>query len=105
MHGVALTLACLLTAAWSGLVAWQAASGTPSPALTGAFEILRNAAWSYFPIVLLGHYQQAGSPLPFRLRPSLLFVCGFYLLFLLVTALGWWDLELVSDFGLMPSVA
>jgi putative PEP-CTERM system histidine kinase len=105
VHGVALGAACLLTAVWSALIAWQATQSTPWSLLTDSFEIVRDAAWSGFLVILLGHYQDKDSKLPFQLRPSLLFIAGFYLLFLLATVVGKWDLELLTGLGLMPSVA
>jgi putative PEP-CTERM system histidine kinase len=103
MHGTALTLACVLSALWSAALAYQATIiGTPWSALTDLFEILRNAAWSAFLLILLGHFQKTEGRV--RLEAPLLLLAAFYLLFLAATVLAEWDLEFVTSFGVMPSV-
>jgi putative PEP-CTERM system histidine kinase len=104
-HGAALTCACLLTALWTGLVAWQAFNLTMWSALAGSLEIARDAGWSVFLVALLGHYRDPQSRLPFGLRPSICAAAVCYLLFFLATATGWWDIGLLTETGLMPSVA
>jgi putative PEP-CTERM system histidine kinase len=104
-HGRVLALAALITAVSNALLAWEALKPTPWSVLTDSFEILRNGAWSAFLIILLGHYKDKESRLPFRLRTSLVLVIVFYLLFFGATVLGQFDLELLTELGLMPSVA
>jgi putative PEP-CTERM system histidine kinase len=105
-HGTALTVASLLTALWCGLLAYEATTSADlGSVLSDSAEILRNAAWSFFLIFLLGHFQKEGSALPYRLRPTLLLIALFYLLFLLMTACGAWDMAIVASLGLVPSVA
>jgi putative PEP-CTERM system histidine kinase len=104
-HGRMLTLASLSTAVSSALLAWEATSPTPWSVLTNSFEIVRNGAWSAFLLILIGHFRDERSALPFRLRPSLVLMAGCYLLFLGVTVFGKLDLEFLTSLGLMPSVA
>jgi putative PEP-CTERM system histidine kinase len=104
-HGRVLTLASVTTAVSSALLAWEATSATPWSVLTNSFEILRNGAWSAFLIILIGHFHDDNSPLPYRLRPSLVLIAGFYVLFLGVTVFGKLDLEFLTSLGLMPSIA
>jgi putative PEP-CTERM system histidine kinase len=104
-HGAALTLACLLTVLWSGAIAWQAAHLILWSRLTGVLEILRDAGWSAFLVALLGHWRSPASALPFGLRPALALAGVFFLLFALLTALGYCDLGALSKAGLVPGVA
>jgi putative PEP-CTERM system histidine kinase len=104
-HGGALASASLVTAAWAALVAYQASEGMPQWAPSDAFEALRNAAWSAFLVVQLGHYQDAASRLPFRLRPRVLLAAGAYLLFLLATLLPWWARDVDAQLDLMVPIA
>jgi putative PEP-CTERM system histidine kinase len=104
-HGRALTLASIVTAVSNALLAWQALAPTPWSVLTDSFEILRNGGWSAFLIILVGHFRDKDSRLPWRLRPSLVLIVVFYLLFFGATAVGMLELELLTDAGLMPSPA
>ncbi len=104
-HGRILALAASITAVSSALLAWQGMSGTPWSALTDSVEILRNGAWSAFLIILVGHFRDDDSKLPYQLRPSLFLIAAFYVLFLGATMFGGLDLELLTDGGLMPIVA
>jgi putative PEP-CTERM system histidine kinase len=104
-HGVPLTVACLLTALWAAAVAWDASDYVLWSSFSGSLEILRDAGWSLFLVALLGHFTAPGSRLPFGLKPTLAFAAGCYLLVLAATATGYWELWLVTGFGLMPTVA
>jgi putative PEP-CTERM system histidine kinase len=104
-HGRALTLASAFTAVSNALLAWQALEPTPWSVITESVEILRNGGWSAFLIILIGHFQDKDSRLPLRLRPSLILIVLFYLLFFGATAAGVLKLELLTDAGLMPSAA
>jgi putative PEP-CTERM system histidine kinase len=104
-HGRALTLASALTALSNALLAWQAVQPTSWSVLTDSFEILRNAGWSAFLIILIGHFQDKDSRLPLRLRPSLVLIVVFYLLFFGATAIGLLELESIIEAGLMPTAA
>ena len=104
-HGRVLTLAAALTALSNGLLAWQALQPTPWSVLTDSAEILRNGGWSAFLVILVGHFQDEDSPLPLRLRPSLVLIILFYLVFFGVTAFAKLELESLTKAGLMPSAA
>lgn len=90
MHGMALTVACLLTALWAGTIAFQAALGNPLSLLTAILEILRNAGWSVFILMLLGYFPQTKTFSPFKLKPYVVAIVTFYLLLLLATVYTYW---------------
>ncbi|WP_426173149.1 XrtA/PEP-CTERM system histidine kinase PrsK [Massilia sp. TWR1-2-2] len=104
-HGRVLALAAAITAGSNALLAWEALHPIQWSVATDSVEILRNGAWSGFLIILLGHFEDKDSRLPFRLRPSLALIIAFYVLYFGATALGYFRLELTSEFGLMPGVA
>ncbi|MFC0136105.1 PEP-CTERM system histidine kinase PrsK [Massilia eurypsychrophila] len=104
-HGRVLVLASAITAGSNALLAWEALHPIQWSVATDSVEILRNGAWSAFLIILLGHFEDKDSKLPFRLRPSLALIIAFYVLFFGATLLGYFRLELVSESGLMPGVA
>jgi putative PEP-CTERM system histidine kinase len=104
-HGFALTLACALTGVSSALLAWQSFSAIPRSVLSDSVEILRNGAWSAFLLILIGHFHEDGSRLPYRIRPSLMLIGTAYLLLLAATALGQFDLAFLTQLGLMPGAA
>ena len=85
LHGMVLTVACLLSALWAATVAYQAALGGPVSRLTDILEILRNAGWTAFLVMLLGPFRQTEASSPPRVRPAVAAVAGFYLLLLLAT--------------------
>jgi putative PEP-CTERM system histidine kinase len=103
-HGRVLTFASTITAVSSGLLAWEATSGNPWSVLSDSVEIVRNGAWSAFLVILLGHFHEPDSKLPYRLRPSLLLMAGFYVVFFGATVIGQLDLEFLTDLGLMPTL-
>jgi putative PEP-CTERM system histidine kinase len=94
--------ACLLTVLWSSAVAYEATLGIFSSILTNVLEIFRSAGWSAFLLILLGHFQRERNGLPFRLKPYLLLIAGFYLLVLIASVLG--D-EILAPLGFMPLIA
>ncbi|MDL2353684.1 MAG: PEP-CTERM system histidine kinase PrsK [Pseudomonadota bacterium] len=101
-HSRLLALATGITAISNALLAWGAGGEALRTVLTESFEILRNGAWSAFLIVLIGHFHRDDARLP--LRPSVLLVAGFYLIFLLATVSGQFDLALLDAHGMMPVV-
>jgi putative PEP-CTERM system histidine kinase len=100
-----LTVACALSALWAAALAWTASHMTMWSALTGTLEILRDAGWSAFLIGLLGHYRDPDSRLPFRLQPMVFAAACLYALLLVATVIGYWNLPLLGDLGLLPTVA
>ncbi|MET0856866.1 MAG: XrtA/PEP-CTERM system histidine kinase PrsK, partial [Telluria sp.] len=104
-HGRVLALAAAVTAVSNALLAWEALHPIQWSVATDSVEILRNGAWSAFLIILLGHFEDKDSRLPFRLRPSLALIIAFYVLFFGATMFGHFRLELISEPGLLPGVA
>jgi putative PEP-CTERM system histidine kinase len=99
-----LSAACLLTALWAAVLAWDATQDRLWTALTGLLEVLRDGAWSVFLVALLGHWRRDGSRLPFSLRPSL-FVAGCaYLILLGAMLAGHWRFEFLDALGALPVV-
>jgi putative PEP-CTERM system histidine kinase len=90
MHGMALTVACLLTALWAATIAIQAALGNPFSLLTDILEILRNAGWSVSILMLLGYFPETKTFFPFKLKPYVAAIVTFYLLLLLATVYTYW---------------
>ena len=103
-HGPMLVGAIALTALWAGTIAWESAYGRPWSVWTDTLEILRNAGWSAFLVLMLGNYRDRESRLPFHLKPSILLAGVFYLVFLIATVVGRWDLTLATNAGFMPNV-
>ena len=71
IFGTALTVACMMTAFWAASIAYLVARGISLPLLTDILEILRNAGWSIFLLMLLGPFLQTNSlpPFKFKLKP------------------------------------
>jgi putative PEP-CTERM system histidine kinase len=101
-----LSLACLVTAAWAGVLAWDASRQVVWSVSGSMLEVLRNGAWSLFLVALLGNWRNAaeGEPDagPLRLhavRPSLLAAVAAYLVLLVALSAGWWQPELIASVG------
>jgi putative PEP-CTERM system histidine kinase len=103
-HGPMLGASILLTALWACAISWEAGHGRPWSVWTDTLEILRNGSWSAFLVIMLGNYRDPDSRLPLRLRPPMLAAAVFYLLFLVATVVGRWDITLDSDNAFMPNV-
>jgi putative PEP-CTERM system histidine kinase len=99
-----LAAACLLTALWACVLAWNASHERLWTALTGSLEVLRDGAWSVFMVALLGHWRSEKSRLPLKLRPSLLVAACAYLVLLGAMLAGAIRLELLNVFGALPVV-
>ena len=93
MHGMALTVACLLTALWAVAIAFQTALGNPLPLLTDILEVLRNAGWSIFILMLLGYFPQTKAFSPFKRKPFVMAIVALYFALLLATAFNYWLIE------------
>lgn len=85
LYGMMLTIACLFSAFWAAAIACQVAWGYSLPFLTNTLEILRNATWSAFLIVLLGPFKttEKDSSLP-SVRPFVIVILVLYLVFLVL---------------------
>ncbi|MBI5430623.1 MAG: PEP-CTERM system histidine kinase PrsK [Nitrosomonadales bacterium] len=96
LHGIALTVSCLLTAIWAATIAFQTSLAPPISLLTDILEIFRNAGWTIFFIMLIGHYPQTGFPSPLKLRPYVVAILAFYLLLTFWTVYSYWLPEFAS---------
>jgi putative PEP-CTERM system histidine kinase len=97
---VTLSVACLATALWAGMLAWEASHQILLSPLSGMLEVARDGAWSLFLVALLGHWRQEdGKP-----RASLLMAAGCYLLLLLLVLAARWQ-GFVSIIGGLPLLA
>jgi len=95
LHGMALTVACLLSALWATTLAYQAAAqGQPISLLTDILEILRNAGWATFLVMLLGPFRKIDSSSSQRIGPAVIFVIALYLVFSLVSLYSHRELDL-----------
>ena len=95
IFGTTLTVACVMSAFWAASITYQAASGIYLPLLTDILEILRNAGWTIFLLMLLGPFQQTNSlpPFKFKLKPYVVGIIAFYCLLLLVTIYTYWNIK------------
>jgi putative PEP-CTERM system histidine kinase len=103
-HRGALSTACLMTACWAAAAGYEAGPDAPLSMLADAIEIVRNASWSFFLVVLLGQHRHPDSRLPFGLRRQVLGAGIGYAAFLVLTLYGWWDGDLLGGLGLMPAM-
>ncbi|UVW28879.1 XrtA/PEP-CTERM system histidine kinase PrsK [Massilia sp. H6] len=101
-HDVALGLACLSSVLWGAALAWEAAAGHMWSPLTESAELLRNAGWSVFLVVLRGHFTDANSRLPMRLQPALALGALVYLGCLGAALSGHWNLTQLDTSGATP---
>ena len=99
-----IAFACLASAIWSALVAMQADMPAPGTVAEAA-EVVRNAGWTAFLVILLGNYRQAGSRLALGLKPTVLAICVFYVLFFFGTLIGIPHIPFLDSIGLMPAVS
>ncbi len=82
LYGMMLAIACLLSATWATAVAVNITWDYSFTALTNILELLRNAGWTTFLIVLIGPFQQkTNSPTP-RIRSSILLIALIYLFYI-----------------------
>ncbi len=101
-HDVALGLACISSVLWGATLAWGASTGRMWSPMTDCAELLRNASWSVFLLVLRGHFTDPASRLPLRLQPTLVLGGFAYLVCLGVALAGYWDLALLEHSGAIP---
>lgn len=104
-HDVALGLACLSSVLWGSAQAWEASSGAMWSSLTDAAELLRNAGWSLFLLVLRGHFTDPSSRLPFRIQPVLALGVLGYLVCLAVALADWGGVEQAGRTAVLPLAA
>jgi putative PEP-CTERM system histidine kinase len=81
-----LSIACLLTALWAALLAWEASRQNLLSPLAGMAEVARDGAWSLFLVALLGHWHgEDGRP-----RQSLVVAAACYGALLVLMLAAWW---------------
>jgi putative PEP-CTERM system histidine kinase len=94
-HGHGLTIACLLTALWALVTADHTARATPLSLATSLLELLRNAGWTVFLLILLGSFAQPADGKRFKPNMTVTLVAALYVVLLAATFHAW----LGSDFG------
>ncbi|WP_426194695.1 XrtA/PEP-CTERM system histidine kinase PrsK [Massilia sp. DWR3-1-1] len=80
---ITLPLACVATALWAGVVAWEASRQILWSPLSGVLEVVRDGAWALFLVVLLGHWRRPEG----GVRRSLVIGAAFYLALLAMLVL------------------
>jgi putative PEP-CTERM system histidine kinase len=100
---ITLPLACLASALWAGVLAWEASHGVLWSPLSGLLEVVRDGAWALFLVALHGHWQREDG----RPRRSLLAAAACYLILiaLLGLALAGHATGLLAAFGSLPLLA
>ena len=80
LHRIALTIACLLSVLWAASISYQVSSyGQPISLLTDILEILRNASWMFFLVVLLGPFRQISHSFSRQLKPTVVYGIAVFL--------------------------
>jgi putative PEP-CTERM system histidine kinase len=90
LHGTALVTVCVLSCVWSGTVAYEASQGHPLSLSTNILEVLRNAGWSVFLLILLGHFQQPASFTVSKIPRLAIVVIAVYSTLLIATVFAYW---------------
>ncbi|SER75095.1 putative PEP-CTERM system histidine kinase [Nitrosomonas sp. Nm51] len=83
LYGMMLAIACVVSALWAATTAINTVWGYSFTSLVIILEILRNASWSAFLILLIGPFQTKSDNLPQpRFRRSVIFITLVYLFFI-----------------------
>src|SRR5665647_55944 len=90
LHGMMLTVACLLTALWALTVAYQVARGRHLSIRRQRQMCIRETGWAVFLIMLLGSFRQAEASSSFRARPYVVVITVFFLLLIFATIYFYW---------------
>ena len=99
-----LALACLAMVLWGAALSWEAAGGIAWSRLGDCAELLRNAAWAAFLLVLGGRARdEAGRPA--WLRAPVLASAAVYVLCFCAALTGWWSLAGLPEASLVPVTA
>lgn len=85
LHGMMLTIACLMTSLWAATIAFQSIASNPFSLIASAFEILRNLAWTIFLFMVLGPFRAAKVSSRVKLKPSVAAIVALYMLLLAAT--------------------
>ncbi|MEQ1602630.1 MAG: PEP-CTERM system histidine kinase PrsK [Methylophilaceae bacterium] len=84
LHGIALTIACLISMLWAASILCQLIWDQSFPLLTDIFEIMRSASWSFFLLMLLKPADQTDASF-FKNSPLTLAITLSYSVLLLAT--------------------
>ena len=87
MYGMVLTVACLLSVLWAAALTYQAVQEIPRLMLADILEVLRNAGWSVFLVMLLMPFRQASSKTSNTVQRNtvvMTVIAGLYLVFCLI---------------------
>ena len=84
-HGLAMTIACVLTALWAAAIALLTMAGSPVTLGSDLLEVARNAGWTFLLLRLIGPYKAGTSPMLANLKISVLAIAGLYVLMLVAT--------------------
>jgi len=104
-HDIGLGLACLASVSWALALALHEWLGSMWSPLTDCAELLRNAGWLMFLVMLRGHFTDPGSRMPLRLQPALVVGGALYLACFFTAAAGWWDLSRLDRNGALSGAA
>ncbi|MEB0012000.1 PEP-CTERM system histidine kinase PrsK [Glaciimonas sp. Gout2] len=85
LNAKALIFSCLLTIGWSATLAWQSGWATHFSVISDVTEVLRNAGWTGFLLLLMGFFQKPKSLSGPRLNSVVVAIGIFYLVILLAT--------------------
>lgn len=100
---ITLPLACLASAAWATVLAWDASRLILWSPLSGMLEVVRDGAWALFLVVLLGHWRRPEG----GIRRTLVIGAAFYVA--LLTMLMLWMMGLgqpaLGILGSLPVLA
>lgn len=97
--------ASLASAAWAALTAAHAWYELAPGVLFSLLDILRNACWAYFMLLLLGYFRPGTNWRAQRGSQLLTLVAGVYGLLILVTAVSIWAPSLLKNLGNMLPLA
>jgi putative PEP-CTERM system histidine kinase len=95
---ITLPLACFASAVWAAVLALDASHLVLWSPLSGMLEVVRDAAWALFLVVLLGHWRRPEG----GLRRPLVFAACFYVVLLCMLVLWLFGLGPVQ--GIMGSL-
>jgi len=100
---ITLPLACLSSALWAGVLAWEASHQVLWSPLSGLLEVVRDGGWALFLVALHGHWRDENG----RPRRSLVLAAACYLalLALLALALAGLGQGIFAVFGSLPMLA
>ena len=85
LHRMALAAACLMTALWAAAIAYHVALGRPLLLMADILEVLRNAGWTLFLLMVLGRLHKTSPASMLQGRSAAIVIGAFYTLLLLAT--------------------